>query len=71
MNDTIERYARGLLNDMLPQCTEGEQLMFKRMYAPKELWDSPIEDTIAAMDASKLSWAVTQVENTLAKKVSK
>ncbi len=40
-NETIKNMAKETLKDLLAECTEGQQLMFKRMYCHKNL-DLPI-----------------------------
>ena len=64
MNETLQKHARQQLIDGLNQCTDGQVLLFKRMYAFKHL-DWSIEDVVAAMPDEKLDWAMQQVERTL------
>lgn len=66
MNDQLQEFARNELKKGLAQCTEGQQLIFKRMYANRNL-DTPINEVVDNMDAKKLDWAMQQVESTLAK----
>lgn len=49
-------------------CNEAEQLLFKRMYSPKDL-ELPINDVIDNMPIEKIKWALSQVETTLKKKI--
>lgn len=67
MNETLKKFARDSLKEGLAKCTDGQQLLFKRMYAHKNL-DMDINDVVDSMPAEKLDWAMQQVERTLAKK---
>ncbi len=66
MNKTINNMIRQLLIDLLKECTEPQQQLFKRMYSHSNL-GLPIEVIVENMAESKLDWAVTQVEKTLNK----
>ena len=66
-NTTIINFAREEIKRGLSQCSERQQLNFKRMYASGRL-DLPIEEVVDKMDTEKLDWALTQVERTLFKK---
>ena len=65
MNDQLEEFARDALKTGLAQCTEAQQLLFKRMYAPKHLDDS-IDTVVDMMGTHQLDWAMQQVDRTLA-----
>ena len=65
-NKTIIKLVQKLLLDLLSQCNDYQQGMFKRMYSHNDL-DKPIQQVIQDMDPEKLEWAVTQVENTLSR----
>jgi len=67
MNKTIETFTRDLLKELIIKCNNNEQLIFKRMYSHKNL-DLPVEDIVSNIPCDKLDWALTQVQNTLAKK---
>lgn len=67
MNISLENFARNELRKGLAQCTEAEQLLFKRMYANGNL-EMGINKVIDSMPEDKLDWAMQQVERTLAKK---
>lgn len=58
------------LKDMLEQCTDGQVLLFKRMYSPKNL-EISISKVVDALPEDKIPWAVCQVENTLKKNKSR
>ena len=66
MNNTLQQYARDVLKDGLKQCTDAQQLLFKRMYSPGNI-KKPIEEVVDSIDADKLDWAMQQVERTLVK----
>ena len=65
-NETLQTAARKILKDLLAQCTEGQQLLFKRMYSPNNL-GLPINTAVDLMDPDKIDWAITQTERTVAK----
>lgn len=67
MNKTLDKFARDSLKEGLAKCTDGQQLLFKRMYAHGNL-DMDINDVVDSMPADNLDWAMQQVESTLAKK---
>jgi len=68
-NETLKNAAKDILKNLLSQCTEGQQLMFKRTYCHKNL-DTPINDAVDQMDASKIDWAISQCERTVEKNKS-
>lgn len=55
-----------MLKDLLSQCTEPQQMLFKRMYCHKNL-ELPINEAVDQMDESKVDWAITQCERTVGK----
>ena len=67
MNSQIEAFVRTELKKGLSQCTEAQQLLFKRMYAHGNLL-AGIEDVVDTMDIDKLDCALGQVQRTLAKR---
>jgi hypothetical protein len=66
MNKELSRFARQQLKEGLALCSEGQQLIFKRMYSHKNL-ELPINDVVDAMPDDKLDWAMTQVARTIFK----
>jgi predicted nucleotidyltransferase len=66
MNDQLRTYARDTPKEGLAKCTEGEQHLFKRMYAHANL-ELPIDEVVDQMEDDKLDWAMGQVERTLKK----
>ena len=61
MNDALQGFARQQLVDGLNRCTEGQVLLFKRMYAFKHL-DWTIEQVVEAMPEAKLDITTVTVE---------
>jgi ABC-type uncharacterized transport system fused permease/ATPase subunit len=66
MNEQLQQYARDQLKQGLAQCSEQQQLMFKRMYYHKDL-TLPINEVVDKMPVDKLDWAMQQVQRTLDK----
>lgn len=66
MNEQLQNLARIELKSGLSKCTAAEQLLFKRMYSPKNI-DLPIDQVVDNMPADRLDWAMQQVQNTLLK----
>lgn len=69
MNQELIDTARAMLKTKLAQCTDDEQMMFKRMYANGDL-ALEINAVVDRMPAEKLDWAMQQVDNTLKKRAS-
>ncbi len=75
MNDALQNYARTQLKEMLAQCTEAQQIMFKRMYSLVEITPqgaitdlmSDINTVVDNMPEEKLDWAMQQCQRTIAK----
>lgn len=55
-----------MLKDLLAQCTEKQQMLFKRMYSHENL-ELPINEVVDQMPDDKIDWAVTQCERTVEK----
>lgn len=70
MNTTFSKAGKDILKGLLNECTEGQQLMFKRMYSHKNL-DCPINDVVELLEDDKISHAITQCENTVEKNKQK
>ena len=64
MNKTIENMIRTKLKELVVQCTEEQQLLFKRMYSHDDL-ELPIEQVVDNMYDVQLDTAFSQVERTL------
>lgn len=69
-NEDLIKAGRDMLKELLEQCTEGQQLMFKRMYSHKNL-DLSITDAVDRMDPKRIDWAITQCQTTVKKNHSK
>ena len=66
MNAELQKYARDQLKSGLAQCTEAQQLLFKRFYSHKDL-SLPINEVVDRMPVEDLDHAMTQVQKTLDK----
>jgi len=58
------------LKSLLSLCTEGQQLVFKRMYSHNNI-DLPINEVVDNMDPKKIDWAILQIERTILKTANK
>lgn len=67
MENTFYKDVRQQILEGLKQCTEAQQLLFKRMYANGNL-ELSIEKVVTNMNRDKLDWASQQVQRTLEKK---
>jgi 3-methyladenine DNA glycosylase AlkC len=65
-NETIKNVAKEMLKELLSECTDGQQLIFKRMYCDKNL-ELPINEAVDQMEDDKIDWAITQAERTVKK----
>lgn len=66
MNETRKAEAKRILKELLAQCTEKQQLLFKRMYSHDNL-ELPINDVVEKIKDEKLDWAISQCMNTVTK----
>ena len=64
MNKRIVTFCKNFLKTNIKQCSEGQILLFKRMYSCKNL-NLDIDKIIDKIPDDKLSWAMEQVERTL------
>lgn len=69
MNKTLSNAAKDILKNLLAECTEPQQMLFKRMYCHKNL-DATIEEAVDQMDESKMDWAISQCEKTVLKNLN-
>ena len=69
MNATVRAFITRRLRLLLDQCSLMELSVFERMYSPRKL-GRPLDEVIADIPVDKLDWALTQVENTVAKKAA-
>ena len=70
MNDQLQQFARNQIITGLAKLPESHCLLFKRMYSFQDL-EKNIDAVVDEMDEEKLDWALTQVENSLAKEAQK
>jgi hypothetical protein len=63
-NESLKNSAKDILKALLAKCTEGQQLMFKRMYANGNLC-LPIDNVVDQMDPKKMDHAITQCERSV------
>lgn len=70
MNKQMEDFARNTLKKGLSNCTDFQQLMFKKMYSFDNL-ELPMNDVVDNMEIKKLDWAMQQVKRTLDEKEGK
>lgn len=68
-NETLKAMGKEILKTLLYECTEGQQLMFKRMYSHNNL-ELSINEAVDQMDDDKIDHAMTQVERTIEKNKS-
>ena len=57
MNNQTQKYARYTLKTNLAQCSDGQQFLFKRMYAKGKV-ELPIDTVVDNMDTDRLDWAM-------------
>lgn len=67
MNSQIEQFARQSLKDGLAKLEEPNRVIFKRMYANRNL-GLPINEVVDNMPQEKLDWAMQQVQRSLDQK---
>lgn len=65
MHPKIKETYRNMLKELLTQCTEAQQMVFKRMYSHKNL-ELDINTVVDNMDESKYDWAIIQCGSTIA-----
>jgi hypothetical protein len=66
MNNFLDKAGRDHIKELLSQCDEKQQLMFKRMYAHKTL-ELPINDCVDLMLPDCIYMAIVQCELTVKK----
>lgn len=69
-NETLIKAVRDILKGLLVQCTEGQQLLFKKMYSNHHN-ELPINEVVDKMDPDKIDWAISQCERTVEKNIKK
>ena len=66
MNETLKKVGKQILKDLLSQCNEEQQLLFKRMYSHHNL-ELPINEVVDKIDESKIEHAISQSKRTALK----
>lgn len=66
MNNTIQDLTRSAIIDGLAKLPESWRNLFVRMYA-HQTPDLPYAEVVALIPEDKLDWALTPVENSIAK----
>lgn len=64
-NERLITAGRNILKELLAECTEGQQTMFKRLYSNNI--ELPINEVVDKMDTDKIDWAISQCERTVEK----
>lgn len=70
MHPELQILARNALKARLAECSDAQQLVFKRMYANGAL-ETPINHVVDNMYPDMLGWALEQVTATIAKNVKR
>jgi len=65
-NDTLITAGRNILKKLLTECTEEQQLVFKKMYSNNNN-QLPINEVVDKMNSDKIDWAISQCERTVEK----
>lgn len=65
-NDTLITAGRNILKKLLTECTEEQQLVFKKMYSNNNN-QLPINEVVDKMNPDKIDWAISQCERTVEK----
>lgn len=66
MNETLKNTAKQMMKELLSECTEGQQMMFKRMYCHKNL-EFSINEAVDQIADDKIDLAMSQIERTIEK----
>lgn len=66
VNKTIDDFSRQQILAGLKKLPDKAQNIFKRMYSHENL-NRTLVDVVRSMPSERLSWALTQVENTIGK----
>lgn len=62
MNNELLLYVRKRIKELLTQCTEDQQMFFKRMYSHTDLI-LDINTVVDNMPEEKLDWALSQCQH--------
>ena len=60
MDPRVEKYARMILLQDLLECTNDQQMIFKKMYSPDNL-KATIVDVVDNLPEEKIDWAMKQL----------
>jgi len=63
-NKKIINFTRDQIKEGLSKLEDKHRLFFKRLYSHENL-DKPINEVVDNIPEERLSWALTQVENSL------
>lgn len=66
MNEHLAIFARQTIKEGLQVCSDVQLGLFKRMYSPNDL-NLHIDTVVDNIPVEKLSWAMTQVQNSISK----
>ena len=69
-NKTYIEMGRTYLKELLAQCSESQQMIFKRMYSHNDL-EKNINQVVDDLDPNKIDWAISQCERTIENSKSK
>ena len=73
MNHQVEEFCRQRIKEGLSKLPEKYKVGFRLMYADRrgktieEVKSTQIDEVVTKMEANKLDWAMTQVENSIRK----
>lgn len=65
-NKTIINITKKIIKELLLECSDEQQLMFRKMYCNENL-ELSISDVVDQMLDDKIDFALTQIERTLEK----
>lgn len=66
MNKTFKKLCTEALKTALKQLPENQFSVFKKMYSPRNP-NMTVDECVDQMPDDRLDWAMTQVENSIAK----
>jgi len=66
MNTRFAKAGKDILKELLSQCSEGQQLTFRRMYS-NDNFNLPINDAVDNMNDIYIDNAISQCERTVIK----
>lgn len=66
MNKTFKKLCTQALKTSLKELPDNQFAVFKKMYSPRNQ-DLTVDECVDQMPDDRLDWAMTQVENSIAK----